>query len=90
MAGGFGFEIRIDGHGGHGSRPDLAQSPIDCFHDFYGNLQALRMRIVSPKECLTYSIGSLHSGDTLNVIPNSLTFRERSRSQFMTMPERLL
>ena len=44
MAGGFGFEIRIDGHGGHGSRPDLAESPIDCFHDFYGNMQALRMR----------------------------------------------
>lgn len=79
MAGGFGFEIRIDGHGGHGSRPDLAQSPIDCFHDFYGNLQALRMRIVPPKECLTYSIGSLHSGDTLNVIPNSLTFSGTSR-----------
>lgn len=79
MAGGFGFEIRINGHGGHGSRPDLAQSPIDCFHDFYGNLQALRMRIVPPKECLTYSIGSLHSGDTLNVIPNSLTFSGTSR-----------
>ena len=74
MAGGFGFEIRIDGHGGHGSRPDLAESPIDCFHDFYGNMQALRMRAVPPKECLTFSIGSLHSGDVLNVIPNSLTF----------------
>ena len=79
MAGGFGFEIRIDGHGGHGSRPDLAQSPIDCFHDIYGNLQALRMRIVPPKECLTFSVGSLHSGDTLNVIPNSLTFSGTSR-----------
>ena len=32
------------------------------------------MRAVPPKECLTFSIGSLHSGDVLNVIPNSLTF----------------
>lgn len=74
MAGGFGFKIRIHGHGGHGSRPDLAQSPIDCFHDFYGNMQALRMRAVPPRAGLTFSIGSLHSGDVLNVIPNDLTF----------------
>lgn len=74
MAGGFGFEIKITGHGGHGSRPDLAQSPIDCFHAFYSDLQALRMRAVSPRECLTVSLGKLQSGTTLNVIPNDLTF----------------
>lgn len=74
MAGGFGFEIKITGHGGHGSRPDLAQSPIDCFHAFYGDVQALRMRTVSPQECVTISIGSLHSGTTINIIPNELTF----------------
>ena len=74
MAGGFGFEIRINGRGGHGSRPDLAQSPIDCFHAFYSDLQALRMRVVPPLSGLTVSIGSLHSGSALNVIPNDLTF----------------
>lgn len=74
MAGGFGFEIKIIGHGGHGSRPDLAESPIDCFHAFYNDLQALRMRTVPPLSGLTVSIGSLHSGNTLNVIPNDLTF----------------
>ncbi|MCH4187831.1 MAG: amidohydrolase [Megasphaera sp.] len=79
MAGGFGFEIRINGHGGHGSRPDLAQSPIDCFHDFYSNLQSLRMRTVPPLEGLTISIGSIHSGEVLNVIPDSLTFAGTSR-----------
>lgn len=79
MAGGFGFEIKIKGHGGHGSRPDLAQSPIDCFHAFYSDVQALRMRAVSPRECLTISIGSVHSGTTLNVIPNDLTFAGTSR-----------
>lgn len=74
MAGGFGFEIKIIGHGGHGSRPDLAQSPIDCFHAFYSDLQALRMRVVPPLSGLTVSIGSLHSGSALNIIPNDLTF----------------
>ena len=79
MAGGFGFEIEFKGHGGHGSRPDLAQSPIDCFHSFYSDLQALRMRTVSPLNGLTVSIGSLHSGTTLNVIPDALTFSGTSR-----------
>lgn len=79
MAGGFGFEIRIKGHGGHGSRPDLAQSPIDCFHDFYNGLQALRMRIIPPMEGLTISIGTIHAGDVLNVIPDELTFSGTSR-----------
>ena len=79
MAGGFGFEITIQGHGGHGSRPDLAPRPIDCFHDFYSNLQALRMRTVPPREGLTVSIGSIHSGSVLNVIPDELTFAGSSR-----------
>ncbi|MCI1821469.1 MAG: amidohydrolase [Megasphaera sp.] len=79
MAGGFGFKIKIKGHGGHGSRPDLAQSPIDCFTAFYKDLQALRMRAVSPMETLTVSVGSLHSGDVLNVIPNDLIFSGTSR-----------
>ena len=74
MAGGFGFKIKIKGCGGHGSRPDLARSPIDCFHAFYGDLQSLRMRIVPPLTGLTFSIGSVHSGSVLNVIPDELTF----------------
>lgn len=79
MAGGFGFEIKLKGHGGHGSRPDLARSPIDCFHTFYSDIQALRMRAVSPMECLSVSIGSVHSGTVLNVIPDELTFAGTAR-----------
>lgn len=74
MAGGFGFKIKITGKGGHGSRPDLAKSPIDCFHAFYNDLQSLRMRIVSPRQCLAVSLGSVHSGEALNVIPAELVF----------------
>ena len=87
MAGGFGFEIKINGHGGHGSRPDLAQSPIDCFHAFYSDLQALRMRVVPPLSGLTISIGSLHSGSALNVIPYELTFPAPAAFSAMIRPE---
>ena len=33
--------VEINGKGGHGSRPDLAHSVIDCFHDIYSNFDTL-------------------------------------------------
>ena len=74
MAGGFRFDITIHGQGGHGSRPDLCHSPIDCFSAFNQELQGLRLRTVPPRQCLTVSIGSLHSGELQNVVPQDLTF----------------
>lgn len=74
MAGAYGFEVKITGAGGHGSRPDLADSPIDCFHAVYGDLESLRMRAVSPCAGLSFSIGKVESGSAMNVIPGELTF----------------
>ena len=74
MAGGFGFDVTLCGRGGHGSRPDLAQSPIDCFCAIHQQLSALRMRAAAPDQVLTYSLGLVHSGDMSNVIPEKLRF----------------
>lgn len=74
MAGAYGFEVRIIGVGGHGSRPDLAVSPISCFHAIYGALESLRMREISPYAGLSFSIGKLISGSVMNVIPEDLVF----------------
>ena len=74
MAGGFGFRLAIHGRGGHGSRPDLASSPIDCFCEIHQQVSALRMRTVSPDQVLTYSLGMVQSGEQSNVIPETLEF----------------
>lgn len=74
MAGGFGFDVTLQGKGGHGSRPDLANSPIDCFCAIHQQLSSLRMRCVEPDQVLTYSLGQVHSGELNNVIPDSLRF----------------
>lgn len=79
MAGGLGFSFKIIGKAGHGSRPDLANSPIDCFAAIYNDLNATRMRTVSPNEILTFSLGELHAGTQINVIPGELTFSGTSR-----------
>ena len=74
LAGAFGFDVTIHGHGGHGSRPDLAVSPIDCFSAIHQQLLALRMRAVAPEKVLTYSLGLVQAGEQGNVIPDTLRF----------------
>lgn len=80
MAGGFGFDVVLHGEGGHGSRPDIAHSPIDCFAAIHMRLNALRMTHVAPEQVLTYSLGIVQGGDAANVIPGSLRFAGTVRS----------
>ncbi len=74
MAGNMSFYVTITGEGGHGSRPDEANSPIDCFTAIYQRFQSLRLARVSPFEALTYSVGFLKAGTQSNIIPKTLEF----------------
>ncbi|MFC5592048.1 amidohydrolase [Sporosarcina soli] len=74
MAGAFSFHVSIIGKSGHGSRPDLSISPLDCFTDFYMNLRAMRLSALDPFKPITYSVGSISSGSAPNVIPETLQF----------------
>lgn len=74
MAAGSGFKVVLKGKGGHGSRPDLAVSPVDCFVDFYQALRNMRHGRLNPFETITYSIGIVQAGSALNIIPDTLEF----------------
>lgn len=74
MSGAYLFHVKLTGRGGHGSRPDLSVSPIDCFAAVYGALMGGRMRKVSPFDMFTLSICSVNAGNTHNVIPDELRF----------------
>ena len=74
LAGSFGFDITIEGQGGHGSRPDQAENPINCFLAIANRLEALRLEKISPFMPATYSIGKLSSGTQGNIIPQTLNF----------------
>ncbi len=80
MAGSFGFEIRIKGAGGHGSRPDLANNPLDCFTAFYQTLAGIRLRRINPYQLLTFSIPVVRMGTLGNVIEDELYFEGTARS----------
>lgn len=66
------FDIEIKGKSGHGSRPDLGNSTIDCFNQFYNCMNQMRMKLVPPDRLFTWSIGELHAGTTNNVLPDNL------------------
>ena len=92
-----GFEIYIQGAGGHGSRPDLANSPLDCFTHFYLAFKSLRERYISPFEPITTNIGVVRYGTLSNVIDDSLycsgsarLYSEESADRFLQELKHLL
>lgn len=74
MCGAFGFDVSLIGRGGHSSRPDLSNNPVDCFVSIYNDLNGVRMRYTDPSECLTWAVGLLQGGDKSNVIPEKVRF----------------
>lgn len=74
MAGGVFYKVTLTGRGGHGSRPDMAANPIDCFMAVQNELNEFRMKHVDPFHALTYAPCFVHSGKVDNVIPGDLSF----------------
>ena len=79
MAGGVFFSVTITGKGGHGSRPDLSNSPIDCYVAIHQALSDFRMKKLDPFHAFTFAMGFVHSGQADNVIPQELTFGGNAR-----------
>lgn len=79
MAGVFPFHIALKGQSGHGARPDLAKSPLSCFHTFYQQLLTIRAEQLDPFLPITYSIGQLSYGQAANVIADRLEFSGTAR-----------
>ena len=61
------YSITIQGRGGHGSRPDCAINPVDCFAAVYGALQQMNPQITQ-----------VEAGSAVNVIPDKLIFQMES------------
>ena len=74
FSGAYGFIIKLHGLAGHGSRPDLAHSVLDCFVNIYNHMNTLRMKYVSPTDVLTFSVGIVNCGTARNIVPDELTF----------------
>ncbi len=75
-----GFEIKILGRGGHGSRPDQTIDPIFVSAQLINALQAVSSRVLNPVKPFVLSICSIHSGTTDNVIPDEAVMQGTMRT----------
>lgn len=79
VAGSIGFGVEIQGSGGHGSRPDLCNNPVDCFVAICGYLKEIRMKYLDPLRPFTSTVSVVQAGTRGNVIPDSLHFEGTAR-----------
>lgn len=80
FAGSFVFHVKIRGKGGHGSRPDRSNNPIDCFLAIASEYKDLRMRLVSPEVLFTASLNMVRAGSAHNITPEELEFSGTART----------
>ncbi len=74
MSGFVVYDVTLTGSGGHSSRPDMCNNPLDCFVSICNDLAQMRMRAVSPYECLTNAITWVEAGTKSNIIADDLHF----------------
>lgn len=74
MSGSSKFNVIVRGKGGHGSRPDQSIDPINCTAQILCNLSSIQSRIVDPRDTVVLTVGKLHAGEAINIIPETASF----------------
>jgi IAA-amino acid hydrolase len=87
------FEITVRGKGGHGAMPHLTIDPISCAAKIVVELQTIVSRETNPFAPTVVSVGSIHGGDAMNVIPEEVrmsgTFRSLSMEGLLRIKQRI-
>ncbi|MBU6456883.1 MAG: amidohydrolase [Bradyrhizobium sp.] len=73
-------DIRIEGHGGHASRPHLAIDPVLVGAQLITSLQSIVSRTIDPLESAVVSVCEFHAGNARNVIPQTAELRGTVRT----------
>ena len=86
-----GFEIEIEGVGGHAAQPDRAIDPMPVMAALIQGLQTIHSRNMDPVEGAVISVTTVHGGNAHNIIPTSVkltgtvrTLRESVRDMIET------
>ncbi|PWY76983.1 zinc metallopeptidase [Aspergillus heteromorphus CBS 117.55] len=84
------LNVRIFGKGGHGSTPHLCIDPIVTGAAIVMKLQTVVSREVVPGELAVVTCGSIQSGQTANIIPDTLDIKLGIRTFDMSVRERVI
>lgn len=66
-----GFELVIQGSGGHASQPELTVDPVIIGTQIINQFQAIVSRITSPLDSVVISTTNFHAGSAKNIIPDT-------------------
>lgn len=84
------FSLDITGAGGHGGYPHQANDPIWITSFVLSGIYSLISRKLNPLEVGTISIGEIHGGSTVNVIPNQVELKGTIRSYTKEIRKQLI
>jgi len=80
MAGGAYFDIKVEGKGAHGARPESGIDSVLVAAHIATALQAIVARNVKPTDTAVLSVTQIHGGDAYNVIPQTAVLRGTARA----------
>ena len=80
MAAGDMVEVTIRGKGGHGAAPHMANDPLVLAAHFLLAAQNIVSRRLDPIETGVVSLATIHGGEAMNVIPESVKITGTMRS----------
>jgi amidohydrolase len=63
------FKLEVYGNGGHGAKPHESTDTLLAACQIVNALQMIVSRKVSPQETATVTVGKIHSGTAVNIIP---------------------
>jgi amidohydrolase len=74
------FETVVHGVSGHGAHPHTAIDPVVGAAHIITQLQTVASREVDPMHPVVVTVGAIHGGEAVNIIPDSVTFRGTVRT----------
>jgi amidohydrolase len=84
------FEITLHGKGGHGSRPEATIDPVVMAAATVMRLQTVVSREVAGSEAAVLSVGQLHAGTKVNIIPDDATIGVNIRTYSTPVRDRVV
>ncbi|MBT4482847.1 MAG: amidohydrolase [Candidatus Latescibacteria bacterium] len=67
------FKIIVRGKGTHGAMPHAGVDPITIAARIIEGFQLIRSRMINPLDPIVISVGTIHGGSAVNVIPDEVT-----------------
>lgn len=65
------FKVTINGKGGHGAMPNFTIDPLNVVSHLHIALQAINSREIAPSDNVALTVGQIHGGNAVNIIPDT-------------------